>query len=260
MPAYRQAPDSSTTAVGDGQSNGHPHDAARELQDLLLSTEGVEQFLGQLIELAVASIGGGISAGVTVARDGHPATVASSDERAAQYDEIQYGYDDGPCLTAMRARKLVLIEDMEHEERFNGYREHALALGVRSSLSLPLDGGTRCYGALNLYSRSAQAFGPRAQAEAQRFTDEASRALNLAARIAHHAEISDQLRTALTSRTVIDQAIGIIMAQNRSDADVAFAILRTASQNRNVKLRIVAAEIITAVSNKAPVPHRPFGE
>ena len=238
--------------------SGPPRSAARDLQDLLLATEDVENFLTHLIALAVASIGGDISAGVTVARDGHPATVASSDERAAQYDEVQYSHDDGPCLTAMRARKMVLIEDLAEDERFGPYRARALALGVRSSLSLPLDGGMHGIGALNLYSRRTHAFGPRAQSEAKRFADEASRALSLAVRLAHHVEISEQLREALTSRTVIDQTIGIIMGQNRCDAEVAFGVLRTASQNRNVKLKVVAAEIITAVSKKPPISAHPF--
>ena len=229
-----------------------PGDAARELQDLLLATDDVEDFLQHVIGLAVTTIGGDISVGVTVSRDGHPATVVSSDERAAQYDEVQYGFDEGPCLTAMRSGTVVLIEDLAEDQRFSRYRPRALALGVRSSLALPLDGGVHGIGALNLYSRHAQAFGPRAQAEAKRFADEVSRALNLAMRIAHHVEISDQLRAALTSRTVIDQTIGIIMGQNRCDADTAFDVLRNASQNRNVKLRIVAAEIILAVSRKPP--------
>ena len=67
-------------------------------------------------------------------------------------------------------------------------------------------------------------------------------------RLAHYVEISAQLRAALTSRTVIDQSIGIIMGQNGCGTDAAFAVLRSASQNRNVRLRTVAAEIITAVS------------
>ena len=58
-------------------------------------------------------------------------------------------------------------------------------------------------------------------------------------------KVTDQLRAALNSRTLIDQTIGIIMGQNRCNADAAFAVLRSASQNRNVKLRDVAAEIIT---------------
>jgi len=195
-----------------------------------------------------------------VARDGHPATVGSSDDFAAQLDEAQYGHDDGPCLTAMRAGKIVLVEDLAGDDRSIPYRPRALALGVRSSLSLPLDGGDHAVGALNLYSRRAYAFGPAERAEAQRFAGEASRVLSLAVRLVHDVEITDQLRAALTSRTVIDQAIGIVMGQNRCDADTAFAVLRAASQHRNIKLRVVAAEILTAVSRKVPTQGRPFIE
>jgi len=240
-------------------SHGAIREAASELQDLLLATEDVEDFLQELVAIAVATIGGDISAGVTVSRDGHPATVTSSDAHAARFDEVQYGHDEGPCLTAMRTGQLVLIDDLAGDERFGKYRPRALALGVRSSLSLPLDGGSHAVGALNLYSRSAHAFGPVQQAEAQRFANEASRALTLAARFAHNVEITDQLRAALISRTSIDQTIGIIMGQNRCDADAAFAVLRAASQNRNVKLRTVASEIILAVSSMPPAMH-PFVE
>jgi len=232
--------------------------ATNELQDLVLATDNVENFLQRLVEIAVSAIGGNVSAGVTVARYGRPVTVASNDEYAAQFDEVQYGYDEGPCLTAMRAGKVVMIDDLTTDERFSQYRPRALALGVRSSLSTPLDGGASAVGALNLYSRQPHAFGPTQQAEAQRFANEASRALNLAVRLAHNIEITGQLRAALTSRTVIDQAMGIIMGQNQCDADAAFGILRAASQNRNVKLRVVSTEIITAVSNKPSAPLHPF--
>ncbi|WP_214367335.1 ANTAR domain-containing protein [Pseudonocardia sp. H11422] len=64
--------------------------------------------------------------------------------------------------------------------------------------------------------------------------------------------MSQHLQAALASRAVIDQALGILMGQNKSAADQAFEILRTISQNRNVKLRDVAAEVITAVSGQPP--------
>jgi len=245
-------PDPTAYPSGDVSSPG------KDLQELLLSTEDVEDFLQQLVGIAVTTIGGEISAGVTVARDGHPATVVSSDVHAAQCDEVQYGHDEGPCLTAMRGRKVILVDDLAEEQRFGKYRPHAFALGVRSSLSLPLEGGDTAVGALNLYSGQAYWFGPKQRAQAMRFAAEASRGLHLMVRVAHHVEITDQLRAALTSRTVIDQAIGIIMGQNRCDAEAAFAVLRTASQNRNAKLRTVAAEIIRAVSHKVPSPGHPF--
>lgn len=232
--------------------------AVGELQDLVLATDNVESFLQRLVEIAVGCIAGEVSAGITVLRHGHPITVASSDAYAAQFDEAQYGHNEGPCLTAMRSGKVVLIEDLAVDQRFSQYRPRALALGVRSSLSMPLDGGDHAIGALNLYSRDPHAFGPTQQGEAKRFADEASRALNLAVRLAQTIEITDQLRAALTSRTVIDQGIGIIMGQNRCDAEAAFAILRAASQNRNIKLHAVAAEIVTAVGHTPSLGGHPF--
>ena len=56
------------------------------------------------------------------------------------------------------------------------------------------------------------------------------------------------MRKAMDSRSVIDQAIGVVMAQNRCDAQAAFAILTRASQNRNVKLREIARATVGNVS------------
>lgn len=57
-------------------------------------------------------------------------------------------------------------------------------------------------------------------------------------------QLADQLRAALASRAVIEQAKGIIMARSRTDAGGAFAILRRSSHRQNVKLREVARQIV----------------
>lgn len=64
--------------------------------------------------------------------------------------------------------------------------------------------------------------------------------------------MSAHLQAALASRAVIDQAVGIIMGQNRCTVDEAFEVLRAISQNRNVKLRDIAADMVTAVSGQPP--------
>ncbi|MDT0347970.1 GAF and ANTAR domain-containing protein [Pseudonocardia sp. DSM 45834] len=128
----------------------------------------------------------------------------------------------------------------------------ALGHGVRSSLSLPLRAGGRVLGALNIYSLHPRAFGTQEQLVAGRFADEASRALELAMRLAERTEMSEHLQIALASRAVIDQALGIFMGQNKCGADDAFDMLRSISQNRNVKLHDIAAEIITAVAGRPP--------
>lgn len=71
----------------------------------------------------------------------------------------------------------------------------------------------------------------------------------------------DQLREALTSRATIEQAKGILMLRNRCTAQEAFAMLSQRSQQRNVKLRDVAAELVAiatrvGASNEHPAARR----
>jgi AmiR/NasT family two-component response regulator len=51
------------------------------------------------------------------------------------------------------------------------------------------------------------------------------------------------LRQALSSRAVIDQAKGILMARHGIDAEAAFALLSETSQRENVKVRDLAARL-----------------
>jgi PAS domain S-box-containing protein len=54
----------------------------------------------------------------------------------------------------------------------------------------------------------------------------------------------EQLREALTSRATIEQAKGILMLRSRCSPQEAFEMLAKRSQERNVKLRDVAAELV----------------
>jgi GAF domain-containing protein len=226
--------------------------AVAELQELLLATEDITGFLDQVVALAVKVLPGDLFCGITLRRDRGVMTVASSDTRASQVDEVQYGHHEGPCLHTLGTGEVVVVDDLAVDDRWAAYQMPALGHGVRSSLSLPLHADGQVIGALNIYATEAGVFGPQEQLVAGRFADEASRALALAVRIAERTEMSQHLQNALVSRAVIDQALGIIMGQNRCTAYEAFELLRTISQNRNVKLRDVAAEMITAVSGQPP--------
>ncbi len=89
---------------------------------------------------------------------------------------------------------------------------------------------------------------------AEGFGAEASRALRLAVRLSDQVQLTSQLETAMASRSVIDQAIGIIMGQNRCSPTEAFEILRRASNHRNVKLREIAGEIVTRLGGEPSDP------
>jgi DNA-binding response OmpR family regulator len=65
---------------------------------------------------------------------------------------------------------------------------------------------------------------------------------------------SGNLEQALTSRTVISQAVGVVMAQQRCSPEQAFALLSRASQNRNVKLQVLAREVVGRFTEDADPP------
>ncbi len=80
------------------------------------------------------------------------------------------------------------------------------------------------------------------------FAAQAAAAITMTMRYADQVTLTEQLRTALTSRSVIDQAMGIIMGQRRCTAEEAFAVLRAASQRRNIRLRDVARELVDSAA------------
>jgi GAF domain-containing protein len=225
-----------------------------ELQRLLLETQGVDEFLHGMAVLAAGLLPGGLSCGMAVETDGKPTTAACSDEVASQVDEVQFLLGEGPCLDALRDQKPVSVEDTAGTPRWPGFAPQAAAYGIRSCLCLPLAAGGSTIGVLNLYSRVPCAFGPGDVERAGEFAGHASGALAVASRLAAYTALTDQLRASLVSRAVIDQALGVIMGQKRCTQAEAFAILRTASQKRNIKLRELAREVVTEVSGEPPQP------
>jgi GAF domain-containing protein len=231
--------------------------AYSELQNLLLDGPHVTGFLDQLATLSAALVPR-TSCGVTIRRNHQVATVASSDEFAMRLDEVQYGRGQGPCLQAMHTRERVQVTDLATEDRWGDYRLHALAAGLRSSVSLPLIVDSTNLGALNLYSRTRDNFDQPDIQRAESFALQGATALTLLLRYAKQATIEDQLLQALGTRAIIDQALGIVMAQRQISSAAAFGILRETSQNGNRKLSVVAGEIIETTTGHPPQAPRPF--
>jgi GAF domain-containing protein len=219
-----------------------------ELQELLLASDSLAEFLRELAVLAARATAPGTSCGVTLRPDGRPATVASSDDLALRVDEIQYSAHSGPCLDSLRDGDVVHIPDLMREKRWPVFTSNALAHGVRSSMSVPLTGDFGIVGALNLYAPRPDVYDEGAQHRATVFAATAAGAVAVARRIAEQAQLTEDLRTALSNRSVIDQAMGILMAQSGLTAQTAFEVLRRASHTRNIKIREVAARLIESVT------------
>lgn len=232
--------------------------AAGNLQDLVLDSGDVENFLENLAQLAVTQLslpGNDVLCGITLIRPRKSETVASSSEHARKMDELQYFFGDGPCLTAARTHQTTHIPDTLKDHHWPEYQAAVSEHGIRSILGvpIPLDGEAAC--ALNLYATTPHTFTDEAVTTAETFARQASTSLRLAVHIAHLTETSENLKSAMNSRTTIDLAAGIIMGQNRCSHDAAMTILKSASNARNIKLRDVAAQILASVGQQTPDTH-----
>ncbi|MFI5958855.1 GAF and ANTAR domain-containing protein [Cryptosporangium sp. NPDC051539] len=221
-----------------------------ELTDLLVAMPDVGTLLQRTATLAAAAVAPYASCGITLARNGPPLTIAASDVRSSQVDEQQYEWDEGPCLDALRQGVVVDVPDLAGDERWPRYRPRALALGVRSSLSLPLRIRDETVGALNFYGGRAGRFGSVEREHADIYARQVVNVVTVALRHFEQVELIEQLRGALMSRATIDQAIGVLVAREGIDPEQAFVLLRRASQNSNVKLREVAAAILRSAGKR----------
>ncbi|MEU6380792.1 GAF and ANTAR domain-containing protein [Streptomyces sp. NPDC046909] len=229
------------------------------LQCLLLDSDRLEPFLGDLVRLAADLLPGSPHCSITLCRQGRPRPAAASDEMVTRFDDEQYDVGDGPCLEALRTGEPHLVRDIGDEHRFGTFPSRAEAHGLRSVLSLPLiPPGRPAIGVMNLYATEADGSLDQVRDQATVFAGYAAGALGVAQKIADRTRLSEDLQCALASRTVIDQALGIIMGQQRCSAEHAFQLLSRASQNRNRKLREVATDIITKVTGEPPGPPTPL--
>jgi GAF domain-containing protein len=215
-----------------------------ELSRLLVNEESLDDTLHRVAELACRNIEGADVAGVTLVRDGEPTTAVFTDPASPEIDSAQYETGVGPCLDAWRDQRVHRIDSTAEDERWPHFSQAAVEHGVQSTISFPLAVRSNGIGALNLYSKQRAAFSDEDEETGTLFAQQASVALANAQLYDSAYRLTQQLQEALTSRAVIDQAKGILMAQRGVGADEAFDILRTASQGQNRKLRDLAQELV----------------
>ncbi len=170
----------------------------------------------------------------------HPSTIAASDERASDLDELQYRGGAGPCLTAIEDRT-VIVSDFATEERWPEFIAQAgTGCTARASLSISLAAGGHADTSLNLYSDGTDA---RHGAELDAAMLAAAGLAVLLTAIAHREKMHN-LEVALTSSRVIGAAIGILMTRHGWTYDQAFDALRRISQHHHRKLRDIADDVV----------------
>jgi GAF domain-containing protein len=189
-----------------------------------------------------------IHAGITLIRGRKLETVAATGDLVRLADAYQYELDEGPCRDSSWHRQTLMIRDLAADGRWPQWTSAVTALGVASVLAAELTGdGGRRIGSINVYWTRPRDFTADDVAFTNIFARHAAIALS-------QSLTEAGLNTALDTRKLIGQAQGILMERYQLDEARAFEVLRRFSQDRNIKLRRVAEDLVT--TRKLPSAER----
>jgi GAF domain-containing protein len=254
------SPDQSAEAVAADGAAGQtrPTQYMDDLQDSLVRLSKLatgllplEDSLTRVAEYAVRAIPGAEGAGLTLLEENRSDTIVSTAEFVARIDDIQYSLGQGPCLSAVADRQIVLSGSLGGDRRWPQFGSRVARLGVHSVVSLPLITDEGVLGAMNVYAHDKNAFTADAERLGQLFAVPAAIAVQNAQVLAQTKRLASQLQAALSSRGVIERAIGIMMSRSGGTEAEALDRLRTLSQHQHEKLPVVAQSIVQEAVRRA---------
>jgi GAF domain-containing protein len=224
-----------------------PNDVASALTEAaraLHRPRTLEDTLDAIVRAAQDSVPGMNHVGISIThKDGKIETMAGTDQLVWDLDSLQYTLEEGPCVSSVTEEPVVVVEHAEHDQRWPTYMPKAVEAGVRAQLALRLYTDADTLGGLNLYSTESETIAPDAVQMAELFASHAAIALD-------RARHEHQLNEALASRKAIGQATGILMERYQITEDRAFHFLIRASTTSNIKLRVIAEEVVKSSNEK----------
>jgi GAF domain-containing protein len=217
-----------------------PLGAFAELGRMQLGDNDLQAVLGRVAELARQALPGMAGASVTLVESDRAFTAAFAGQLALDLDEVA------------QSAGTVIVPDMAAETRWPAFARQALAAGVHSSLSVALPLQEAVLGALNIYATRPATFDQDAIELARTFAGYAAVAIANARLYQSTATLAEDMRRAMETRAVIEQAKGILIAQQHCTPEQAFELLTRLSQTTHRKLRDCAADLVTSTAEDRP--------
>jgi hypothetical protein len=230
------------------QTRGSLADALVRLAQTPDDASGIDAQLARIARLAADRVAGVDYASVTALRGKEYITVAASSDLARAVDEAQYADDDGPCLRSLDVGAPVTVSEIATTMSWPGFHQTAAELGLHASVSIPLAAGSGAIIAvLNLYGRDGAAMAPLIAGVWAVFDPD--RPLpdgtgDLPALDAGGEELLAGFAEALSVRSTIQLALGIIMGGTHGTAEDAYVQLRLHAADTGTSLLDVATAVV----------------
>jgi GAF domain-containing protein len=171
--------------------------------------------------------------------------VAASSEQSRLLELLQIHRNQGPCLDCYRTGQATSVPDLAAQaERWPVFADAALGSGYRSVHAVPLRLRNQIIGTLNLFDTRIGSLSATSFRLAQALADMATITILQEQALRDSEQLADQLKEALVSRIVLEQAKGIVAERGGLTLEDAFQIIRNYGRNRNLQLRTVSEGIV----------------
>lgn len=214
------------------------------LADSLVTDYDVMDVLDRLVETCVSLLD--VTAAGMLLDDlaGGLAVAASSSDDMRALEVFQSQHLEGPCRDCVATGERVRSADLSTEKRWPQFVPIALEAGFRSVTALPLRLRGEHVGALGLFASEPRTLAEEDELLAQAFADIATIGLLHQREVHRSTRLASQLRTALDSRVVIEQAKGVIAEREDVTLDAAYRRLRRYARDHNLKLTETALALV----------------
>jgi GAF domain-containing protein len=216
-----------------------------ELADSLVDDFDVVELLTLLTDRCVEVLGVAAAGIMLVSTEGELGVMASSNEATRVLELFELQCQEGPCLDCYRSGTPIVAADLTTDNgRWPHFAVESLSTGFRSVHAVPMRLRGTTIGALNLFGKGAGTLDESDGRAAQAFADVATIAILQNRALLAAQVVNNELRHALQSRVVIEQAKGVLAERAAIDVDEAFTYLRAFARNHSRRLVDVAHEVI----------------
>jgi GAF domain len=197
---------------------------------------------------ASAALVGVTGAGIVLMSGGRGVlgSVCVSDAVIEAVEEVQYTVGEGPCIDACRTKEPVLVPDLEAADmvRWPGFRDGAVAAGMRAAFGFPLLVGGVCIGALNPFRDTSGPLTDEQYSDALAVARVASRIVMGWQAVAGSEALPWQLEQVPAHRAAVHQASGMVSLQAGVSLDDALVMLRAHAFAEDRTISAVAADVV----------------
>ncbi|WP_375423673.1 GAF domain-containing protein [uncultured Friedmanniella sp.] len=220
---------------------------------MMAGSEDLTEGLVEVAELVTHSLPGADGAGVALMRGDEVVLRVGSSKLVDEADAIQYGLDEGPCLSAVaEARAIRTGSFREHEDRWPHFAPAVQQLGIGSMLSLPLRVRTEVIGSINIYALRGDGFLELDATNGERFALPVAAAIRSAQASRNLDHLATEMRETLEAKAAVSAAVTLLAERDGLPPRAALASLSDLAGQQQQSLVDAASTLLRPPVEEGP--------